>query len=529
MATKIEKSTYPTGHKSSDFSCFGPPAVKDGEFQNTMICDLGSFSQEGKDTSKYYHAAVVQSKINSKWYSYFEWGRTGASNPQFQFQECSSKEEAQRDYVKQAESKNIKRGEWVVHQTLGKILQAKPGKDCYLVRPQSTRSTGLPDARTIKLNEQTNVVKTKTTKKQSNYDKQTLSFMKDLNVATISYTRGVMTDNSLPTFSAISEARDILTAALNQIKKVGDNIDDQLADREITSLTNLIYSRISKKKERNADPSEWLLTKNNIFSWQQDLDAFESALNSSSNDEEIEFNPFGSAKVNMEWISPTSEIGKFIYEWFPKSTLGRHGYVRRIKINNVWKVEREEEQERFLKYQKSLGKIPSNHEKPLHQPKDRSKIDLSSDENKLYNSTNTCLLMHGTRTVNTMGLLSSGFKFPKELVNVPIAGAMFSGGAGGIYTADDYGKSAGYTSLRNSYYASGYGSVQNRGAVIFLCDIILGNPHVAPRSYPYVSYPNGTHSIFGKAGVSGVQNNEFIILKKEQYKFRYLIEFDSAA
>ena len=155
MATKIEKSTYPTGHKPSDFSCFGPPAVKDGEFQNTMICDLGSFSQEGKDTSKYYHAAVVQSKINSKWYSYFEWGRTGASNPQFQFQECSSKEEAQRDYVKQAESKNIKRGEWVVHQTLGKILQAKPGKDCYLVRPQSTRSTGLPDARTIKLNEQT--------------------------------------------------------------------------------------------------------------------------------------------------------------------------------------------------------------------------------------------------------------------------------------------------------------------------------------------------------------------------------------
>lgn len=529
MATKIEKSTYPSGHSSNDFTCFGPPAVKDGDFLNTMIVDLGSFSQDGKDTAKYYHAAVVQSNKNQNWYVYYEWGRTGAANPQFQFEEFSSKDDAVRAYIKQIESKNIKRGDWQNHPTLGKILVAKPGKDCYLVRPQSTRSTGLPSARTIKLSEQTVVkVATPNSKKTKSYDSQTLSLMKDLNVATISYTRGAMTDNSLPTLNAIIEARDILTAALNQIKKVGDNIDDQLKDKEITSLTNLIYSRISKKKARNASPDEWLLTKNNIFSWQQDLDTFESALNSSDNSEEIEFNPFGGAKVNMEWLSPTSELGKFIYSWFPTATLGRHGYVRKIKIKNVWKVEREEELARFENAQKNLGKIPANREVPLHQPKDRSKIDLTAEQCKLYKSTNTCLLMHGTRTVNTMGLISSGFKFPKELVNVSIAGAMFSGGAGGIYTADDYGKSAGYTSLRNAYYASGDGAIKNRGAIIFLCDIILGNPHVAPRSYPYVSYPNGTHSIFGKAGVSGVQNNEFIILKKEQYKFRYMVEFDAA-
>lgn len=526
--SKIEKSTFPAGHTADDFTCFGPPAVKDGEFKDTMICDLGCFTQDMHDTAKFYHSSVVQSNKNQKWFTYFEWGRTGAKNPQFQFQEYSSKEDAQREYVKQLESKNVKRGEWITHPYLGKILQAKANKDCYLVRPQATRSTGLPSAKTIKLTENVVVKATSTNKKSSKYDSQTMSFMQDLNVATVSYTRGTMTDNSLPTNAAIIEARDILSAALNQIKKVGDDIDDQIKDKEINTLTSLIYGRISKKKDRNAQPSEWLLTKNNIFSWQQDLDAFESALNVTDNNSvEETFNPFGGANVEMEWVSPTSELGAFIYGWFPKATRGRHHYVKNVKINNVWKVSREDEQARFLKEQKSLsGSLPKNYEVPLHQPKNR--IDLNKEEVSLYNSTNTCLLMHGTRTVNTVGLLTSGFRFPKELVGVPIAGAMFSGGAGGIYTADDFGKSAGYTSLRNSYYASGSGGVRNRGAVIFLCDIILGNPHVAPGPHPYVKYPPNTHSIFGKANVSQVQNNEFIILKKEQYKFRYIIEFDAA-
>ncbi len=122
------------------------PSRAPEEFKDTMICDLGCFTQDGKDSNKFYHASVVQSNKNQKWFTYFEWGRTGATNPQFQFGECASKEDAQREYVKQVESKNSKRGEWVSHPSLGKILQAKAGKDCYLVRPQSTRSTGLPNA-----------------------------------------------------------------------------------------------------------------------------------------------------------------------------------------------------------------------------------------------------------------------------------------------------------------------------------------------------------------------------------------------
>ena len=85
MATKLVKNTYPDGNSPDDFKCFGPPATKDDGFDGTMIADMGCFTQDGKDTCKYYHGAVVQSNLTSIWYTYFQWGRTGASKPSFQF------------------------------------------------------------------------------------------------------------------------------------------------------------------------------------------------------------------------------------------------------------------------------------------------------------------------------------------------------------------------------------------------------------------------------------------------------------
>src|SRR5688572_23166986 len=60
MGTKLSKDTFPTGHSPNDFECFGPPASRDGEFETTRICDMGCFTQDGKDSNKRYHAAVVK-------------------------------------------------------------------------------------------------------------------------------------------------------------------------------------------------------------------------------------------------------------------------------------------------------------------------------------------------------------------------------------------------------------------------------------------------------------------------------------
>lgn len=96
MARKLGKSSYPTGHGPNDFQCFGPPALEDGNFDTCKIADMGSFSQDDKDSNKYYHAAVVKSKINGQWYTYFEWGRVGAKAPQFQMIECASEAECRK-------------------------------------------------------------------------------------------------------------------------------------------------------------------------------------------------------------------------------------------------------------------------------------------------------------------------------------------------------------------------------------------------------------------------------------------------
>lgn len=525
-ANKLSKSSYPSGHSAADFQCFGPPAVKDGDFTGTLICDMGCFTQDGKDSNKYYHASVVQSKLNQKWYAYFEWGRVGAKNPQFQMVECDSKAEAEMEYAAQLHEKNDKRGQWTQHATLGRILQAKAGKDCYLVRPQATRSTGLPDARTIKFNEgskaATVAVSTPVTKsaKKITIDSETSRLMRDLNVATVSYTRGAMTDDSLPTFGAIDEGKDILAAAMARVGVVGDNIDNQLKDKELNQLTSLLYGRIPKKKDRNAAPATWLLTGNNILAWQQDLDAFESALNTVDTDSlEDASDPFGGMKLKMEYLSKTSKEGAFVHQWFPKATRNKHGGVGDMIVKNVWLVERDGDVAKLTRGQAAIGK-QSPSERPFHQPSERP--DLSPESKKLYEESHTALLIHGTRSVNVRGILDKSLMLPKQLVGVTITGAMFGPG---IYFADDWKKSAGYTSLHGSYWSSGSGGVKDRGAFMFLADVALGQPYLAPRSSGYTQPPAGKHCIFGKAGHSGVANNEWIIFKSEQNRLRYLVEF----
>lgn len=81
----------------------------------------------------------------------------------------------------------------------------------------------------------------------------------------------------------------------------------------------------------------------------------------------------------------------------------------------------------------------------------------------------------------------------------------------------------GYTSYRGSYWARGGGAINNRGAFMFITDVVLGNMRVAnysARSVDGIKY----HSIFGKAGQSGVQNNEFVTFTDSSAYLRYLVE-----
>ncbi len=538
MATKLQKDTYPNQSTSEDFQCFGPPTTKDGEFENSKICDMGCFTQDGKDTNKYYHGAVVQHKKTKKWYTYFEWGRTGASKPSFQFIECSSEAEACQEFAKQLHSKNDKRGEWVTVAGI-RTLQAKQGKDCYLVRPMATRSTGLPDARSIKTNEgakkpanneektkdEKSAPKKKATKQaKPKADEPTLALMRDLNVATIAYTRGSMADSSIPTQTAIDEARTLLLEAEKRIIKVGDDVNKQVKDKDLMQITTMMYGRIPKIKPVGAAASTWILSKDNILRWRADLDAFESALYASDIEEQPDQDPFAGMSITMEWLPPDSKEGKFVHEWWPKATANRHSWVGKMKVKNLWCVDRHDDRDHFAEAQKAIAaEEPTIKEKALFQPDKRT--DLKAALAKQYTKTNTALLFHGTRSVNVSGILRESLRLPKQLVGVVITGAMFGPG---LYFADDWKKSAGYTSLRNSVWSGGSGGVNGRDAFMFAVDVALGSPFVAPHAKGYTEPPKGHHSVFGKGGKSGVQNNEYVVYRREQHKLRYLIEFTAS-
>ncbi len=540
MGTKLAKDTYPEKGSPNDFQCFGPPATKDGDFSAVKIADLGCFTQDGKDTNKYYHGAIVQHRTSKNWYTYFEWGRTGAARPSFQFVQCVNEQDAQRTFASQLHSKNDSRGEWVTIASI-RTLRARAGKDCYLVRPMATRSTGLPDARSIKINEGARADKVvaavassdskpgtavkKSRKKTPQVDQPTRDLLRDLNAATIAYTRGSMADESLPTQAAIDEARTILNEAQKRLLKVGDSVTKQLKDKQLVQMTTLMYGRIPKKKPLRAKPEDWMLSQDNILAWQNDLDAFESALYATDIDQSGEDpSPLEELNVQMEWISPTSALGKSLYKWWPAATANRHSYIKDMTIRNLWRIDRNDDKGRISSSQDLV--IQGKHkivEFALHQPK--SRVDLDAPGKRRFKDSNTALLFHGTRSVNVRGIMKESLRMPKELVGVVITGAMFGPG---LYFADDWKKSAGYTSMTNSYWSRGGGSVAGRGAFMFAMDVVLGNPFVSPHAHGYTGPPEKHHCVFGKADHSGVQNNEYIIFDTNQQQIRYLAEFDVA-
>jgi hypothetical protein len=526
MGLKLDKNEFPANHVAEDFQCFGPPALKDGEFDTVKIADLGCFTQDGKDSNKYYHCAVVKSRKTGEWGVYKEWARTGSKNPNFQFVMCSSEAEAQREFASQLHEKNDRRGEWTVVGGI-RVLRAKAGKDCYLVRAQATRSTGLPDAKCIKANDgapkpvaeakKTDAAPT-TAKRRS--DTHTLSLLRDLGQATVSYTRGSMADSSLPTQTAIDEARSFLGEAKKRLKVVGPNEDDQVKDKALVDLTSLMYGRIPKKKALHCPPKDWILSAGNIGAWELDLDAFESALHTEQQTEQQVSDPLDGQPFFLEWMDPKSKEGDWLYKWWPNATRNRHGHVGSMKIKNLWRVERFGDRDLIEKSQTAILKSKfSITERALHQPKERA--DLAEKDFQRYRDTNTAMLFHGTRRVNVTGILREMLRLPKHLVGVVITGAMFGGGC---YWADDWKKSAGYTD--GGYYDRG-GSGGNRGCFMFVGDVVLGNPWVAPSSGGYTGPPKGHHCIFGKAGHSGVQNNEWITFERNHMELRYLAEFTS--
>jgi len=122
------------------------------------------------------------------------------------------------------------------------------------------------------------------------------------------------------------------------------------------------------------------------------------------------------------------------------SLLGYHTVDSKMKLSNIYAVERKGEKQKFEDYLNSRPNINKN----------------------------SMLLWHGTKASNVIGILQTGFRIAPS--NVNRTGAMFGDG---VYFADRFAKSYQYTDDSNGQWDNSNSKEDYR--YMLLCEVILGN------------------------------------------------------
>ncbi len=141
------------------------------------------------------------------------------------------------------------------------------------------------------------------------------------------------------------------------------------------------------------------------------------------------------------------------------------------------------------------------------------------------NLNNQKRLYHGSKVNNFLGILSRGFLLPKIVTNE--YGDEIRSDVGllgqGIYFSDSSALSIRYTTASQS----------SNTRLLVVCDVALGD-HKDYYDYDtsLVRAPDGFQSVRGVKSTDTVQSkfteNEYVIYDLNQYKLRYLVEFECA-
>ncbi len=558
MATTYKKQ-LPPKCKAEDFKYMGRPAKDQGDFGTDVgIVDMACVDQFGKNSSKYYHTGVLQA--HGRWFAYYEWGRIsggksweGRRPDNYWFVECGDEAEARGCFQKKSLDKNTKR---LVEKEIGgeTIWVAKPKKDAYIVQQLATRERGLPDAYTIK---DAAGVKTesKTTKKKKSTSAPTKTYQTQVVDLARSLVGGVQTfaraaaaaTGVTPTMDAITKVRDkflpaaghriaAITKANPQTKKEDDGeyderlIDLQIEDedmKDISKLVAAIVPRVIPRGTRHDGARSIILSSGNMLTIQQDLDAFEAALENEDFDVEEQdtgIDPDALMNAQIVWIDPNSTKGRWLHATFKGMSNNRHGYMRgRLTINNVFEVQRPD---RDIKFVQEVKRIAAKYPRGYHphtarlQPSKRSDLTDISDD---VRAANVFLGIHGTRAVNVAPILQGNLRLPRSLPGAQITGAAFGHG---IYAATDWRKSYGYTGYGNSYYGGG-GEISGRGFFMFLQDVIMGDAYMTAQCGSWAKPPGSKDSIAAYPDfMYSLANDEHIIFDANHQRIRYIIEAD---
>lgn len=583
MAQKFGRKQFPPGYSPTDFTYRGRPGTSpEGDYGPEVgIVDMACVNQFSADGSspavnnnKYFHGGVLQAS-DGTWWCYFEWGRISHNRKSwegtfqggdFQFVKCASEDEARKTFAKKIKSKNTSRLEsrQIAGTTVwaSKVGRNGKSKDGYIIQALATRIKGLPDAYTIKDDTGMSVTVADDTPKKPKkkakvtrtFQPQVIKLAQDLVGGVQSYTQRATAESGgiVPTMAAIEQVREeYIPAALEVVKDIqsshpkrrsedSDTYDERLVgiqihDKRLKDLSKLVAAIVPRPIPRSGTAEQRakvvILSQGNILAVQNDLDAFEAALGSedfSSDDAVDTVDPSALLNSEIEWIDPKSDLGRWVAESFHRASHNRHSYMGRGKsrILNMFSVSRPRVDDPFIESVKRVAAKRRGHRHthfadPALQP--RRRFDCA-DIADYAPQANVFLGIHGTRAVNVAPILQTNLRLPRQLKGVHITGAAFGHG---IYWATDWRKSYGYTGHGRAYYGGG-GQIQGRGFFMFLNDVIMGKPYVAPSTGSWATPPNGCDSVFAAPRPRGacrtLANDEHITFDASYHRIRYIVE-----
>jgi poly [ADP-ribose] polymerase 2/3/4 len=297
---------------------------------------------------------------------------------------------------------------------------------------------------------------------------------------------------------------------------------------ELNRLTNLYYSNIPHNfgyAKINADALR-LDDDSKIDKAFDILDVFGDAKNVQSviSTKSAVDSQYATLNAEMEWVDPTDPTWKWIDAMLHGTRAYNHSGLGNLKTHKVFRVKRNKEQDNFLAAAEKIAKECGKHNpSEVYSKFVKTRPDVPKALQDIYAKANICPGWHGTRRANMIGITTKGLLIrPSGVIH---AGSMYGDG---LYWASNSTKSINYCDVKGSYWAHG----TNKTAYMFLADVAFGNQTMANGSYYYnLKNIKPNHSVWARAGKSGVINDEFITYTPtgpgQQHAIRYIIEFET--
>lgn len=300
-------------------------------------------------------------------------------------------------------------------------------------------------------------------------------------------------------YDILDQISDWIDSDVEDLKEVGIENPTEYIEETLTVLSSRFWTFIPYNCGRNKPPviktREMIKNYADLLEVMENIKISDTIIQNNTNVDDI----YEKLDVDIDYISPETEEASLIRK-FVGNTIGNHGYG--LEVLDIFSLSKE-----------------------VQDPK-----------NIFENSPDHRLLIHGSRMVNYVGILSEGLRIPfsNQVLNGSVLGK-------GIYFADCISKSFNYCQP----------STTNNIGYIVLCEVALGtNPNIVNRatfdekpSDDYTSRiaqgrntpdPSEFQNIgdmvipSGKLIPSGIDSgflyNEYVIYDTRMYRFRYLLK-----